>query len=117
MLGHSGVNYEGGRLSGQAGVTVHFIHRVGALVTLIYLGGLGLTALLTGGAGRIRALGALLLLVLAAQISLGVANVLLRLPLPVAVGHNAGAALLVLTLVALNHVLNSGRPELSPLRP
>jgi len=117
VLGTSGVNYEGGQLSGQAGVTVHFIHRVGALVTLVYLGGLGLAALLGGGARRVRALGALLLLILAAQIALGVANVLLRLPLPIAVGHNAGAALLVLTLVALNHTLSSGRPELRRFRP
>lgn len=39
------------------------------------------------------------------QIGLGVANVLLRLPLPVAVAHNGAAALLLVTLVMLNFTL------------
>ncbi len=117
VLGTSGVSYEGGLLSPQAGVTVHFVHRLGALVTLLYLGGLGVATMIGAASGRLRALGALLLVVLALQISLGVANVLLRLPLPVAVGHNAGAALLLLTLISLNHALRTGRPALRPLRP
>jgi cytochrome c oxidase assembly protein subunit 15 len=39
---------------------------------------------------------------LALQVSLGISNVLLSLPLPVAVAHNAGAALLLASLVWLN---------------
>jgi len=113
VLGTPGVNYEGGRLSLQAGITVHFVHRVGALFTLIYLGSLGLASLRRSGA--VRAAGALLLLLLLAQISLGVANVLLRLPLPVAVGHNAGAALLLLALVTLNHYLSTDGTDRRPL--
>ena len=37
------------------------------------------------------------------QISLGVSNVLLGLPLAVAVAHNAGGAALLLTLVLVNY--------------
>ena len=51
------------------------------------LAGLAITALLLG------------------QLALGIANVVLLLPLPVAVAHNGGAALLLLALVALNHLL------------
>jgi cytochrome c oxidase assembly protein subunit 15 len=38
----------------------------------------------------------------ALQFSLGVANVALGLPLPLAAAHNAGAALLVSALVVIN---------------
>jgi cytochrome c oxidase assembly protein subunit 15 len=44
----------------------------------------------------------LLLTLLVVQIALGIANLLLHLPLVLAVGHNLGAALLVVTLVVLN---------------
>jgi cytochrome c oxidase assembly protein subunit 15 len=47
-------------------------------------------------------------ILLAVQLSLGIANVVMQLPLPVAVAHNGGAALLLLALVTLNHLL---RPE------
>jgi len=46
-----------------------------------------------------------MLLLLATQISLGIANVWLHLPLPVAVAHNAVAALLLLALLTLTHIL------------
>jgi len=41
------------------------------------------------------------LLLVAVQIGLGIANVLLHLPVPLAVAHNAVAALLLMTLVSL----------------
>jgi cytochrome c oxidase assembly protein subunit 15 len=47
-------------------------------------------------------LGVLLGILLLIQIGLGIANVWLSLPLPVAVAHNAGAALLLATLVVIN---------------
>ena len=51
---------------------------------------------------RLRAFGALLLALLGAQLALGIANVMERLPLGLAVAHNAGAALLLAALVMLN---------------
>ena len=48
-----------------------------------------------------RGWGALLALLACAQVALGIANVKLALPLPVAVLHNAGAALLLFVLVSL----------------
>jgi cytochrome c oxidase assembly protein subunit 15 len=39
---------------------------------------------------------------LAAQLVLGISNVVFGLPLPVAVAHNAGAAVLLVVLVVLN---------------
>ena len=42
----------------------------------------------------------MVLAALAGQISLGIANVLLQLPLPLAVAHNTGAALLLCAVLA-----------------
>jgi cytochrome c oxidase assembly protein subunit 15 len=114
LVGAPGVNYEGGRMSLVAGITVQFVHRLGALVTLLYLGALGLAAVIRGGQRTVRALGGVLLAMLALQIALGIANVVLRLPLPLAVGHNAGAALLVLTMTTLFHALSAGRSAARP---
>ncbi len=41
------------------------------------------------------------------QFILGVSNVLLSLPLLVAVAHNGGGALLILTLVTVNHLVRN----------
>lgn len=49
--------------------------------------------------------GAAVLLALTAQIVIGLSIVKLQLPLLLATAHNAGAALLLLSLVALHHRL------------
>lgn len=99
-----GPNYEGGVMSNTARVTVHFTHRLGALVTFLYLGALGLMLLLGRFGKNLQPVGLTLLAVLLLQVSLGIANVLLSLPLGVAVAHNGMGALLLLTLVTLNHL-------------
>ena len=50
-----------------------------------------------------------LVVLIVAQVTLGILNVKLNLPLPVAVAHNAGAVLLLFTLVSLTARLR--RPE------
>jgi cytochrome c oxidase assembly protein subunit 15 len=52
--------------------------------------------------------GVLLLVVLAAQVGLGIANVAARLPLVLAVAHNAGAAVLLATVVMINFMTFQG---------
>ena len=99
-----GIDYEGGILATKARVTIHLMHRLGALVVFLYLSGLALTMMRRDRDRRLKNVGAALLLVLLLQIALGIANVLLSLPLPVAVAHNAVAAILLLTLVLTYHV-------------
>ena len=89
----------GDLLSLQALTTIQWTHRVGALITLIYLGILSIFVLKYA---PIRKIGIALLVLLLAQISLGIANLVLYLPLVLAVAHNLGAALLMVTLVVLN---------------
>lgn len=100
-----GLNYEGGLLSNNARVTIHLVHRIGALVTFVVLGYLSIKLIQAKYDYVLRNMGRVLLLVLLLQVSLGIANVLMALPLSIAVAHNAVAVLLLLTLISLNHSL------------
>jgi cytochrome c oxidase assembly protein subunit 15 len=93
-----GPNYLGGQLDGAARTAIHVSHRLGALVV-------GLFVLLLAWrlhAAGLRRLAKGLLLALLLQLALGVANVLLHLPLPVALAHNAGGAALLLMMVLIH---------------
>ncbi|UTW06010.1 COX15/CtaA family protein [Pseudomonas benzenivorans] len=99
---HIGPNYLGGQLDSDARTAIHMSHRLGALLV---------TGVLLLLAWRLRAAGlprlaALLVLALGVQVGLGISNVLLHLPLAVAVAHNAGGALLLLCLVLINQRLH-----------
>ncbi|MDE1167515.1 MAG: COX15/CtaA family protein [Pseudomonas sp.] len=96
---HIGPNYLGGHLDSEARTAIHLSHRLGAgLVTLVLLG----LAWQLKHAGLPR-LGLLVLLALGLQVGLGISNVVLHLPLAVAVAHNAGGATLLLTLLLVNY--------------
>lgn len=92
-----GVDYEGGVLDLPARTAIQMVHRIGALVVFGWLLALAVRTARRGFPGHAVLLAALLL----SQIGLGIANVRMALPLPVAVGHNAVAALLLLALLAL----------------
>jgi cytochrome c oxidase assembly protein subunit 15 len=77
------------------------VHRIGALVTAAVLGFLAWRAIRTGRSSAVRAAGAALAVLLVAQWTVGPLMVLKALPLELATTHNAIAALLVLTMVAL----------------
>lgn len=94
--------YEFGVKSMEARTAIHVTHRFGAALTAC------LVALLALGLWQrrpTRALAGLLGGLLLLQLGLGIANVHFLLPLPVAVAHNGGAALLLLALVAVNYRL------------
>lgn len=95
----TGVDYEGGVLDHPARVAVHFTHRLGALLAATLLLLLA-WRLLREPVTRLD--GAALAAALLLQLSLGVSIVLFGVPLPVAVAHNAGAALLLLAVLNAN---------------
>jgi cytochrome c oxidase assembly protein subunit 15 len=95
-----GVDYEGGVLDLPSRTAIHLAHRIGAVVVL---GVLGLLALALLRREATRPGGALLGALLAAQLTLGVLNVVLFLPLPNAVAHNGTGALLLGAMVWLLH--------------
>ena len=89
----------GGNISLSALTAMHFMHRIGAVVVFFYLSWLGLKTLRTPSMSGV---GLALLAALALQIGLGLSNIVWSLPLPVAVAHNGGAAVLLATLVVLS---------------
>jgi cytochrome c oxidase assembly protein subunit 15 len=93
-----GVDYEGGILDNEARVAIQMAHRIMALLVFGHLMTVAVRLLRNPG---LRGWGATLGLVLCAQVGLGIANVVLSLPLKVAVLHNAGATALLFLLVTL----------------
>jgi cytochrome c oxidase assembly protein subunit 15 len=93
-LGQTG---SGERLPVEALTAIHWTHRLFALLVVAAVGWAAFKAL---PAMKTFAIGVALLLTL--QFSLGIANVAFGLPLALAAAHNAGAALLLASLVVLN---------------
>ena len=93
-----GPNYLGGQLDGAARTAIHMTHRLGALLVAL----VGLLLAWRMWVAGLGGLALLLLLALGAQLGLGVANVLLHLPLHLALAHNAGGALLLLAVVLVH---------------
>jgi cytochrome c oxidase assembly protein subunit 15 len=93
-----GADYEGGVLDGASRIAIQLAHRGMALVVFLYLLILAFKLIRTPGLWFI---GVVLGLLTLAQVGLGIANVVLGLPLWVATLHNAGAALLLFLLVGL----------------
>lgn len=93
-----GVDYEGGVLDGASRIAIQMAHRIVAVVLALYLLAFAARLLYTPG---MRSWSTALIVLVVAQVSLGILNVKLALPLHVAVAHNAGAALLLFVLVSL----------------
>jgi cytochrome c oxidase assembly protein subunit 15 len=96
-----GIDYEGGVLANPARVAIHVTHRIGAVVAGSILIIVGCLCAATARSRRLTAAGSLLALAVLLQIGIGVAMVHFGFPLPLATLHNAGAALLVISIVSL----------------
>jgi len=111
-----GIDYEGGVLDAPARVAIHYTHRLGAYLTALVL------LLPIIGAWRraqtfaARAAATALLVALGLQIAIGMNLIWQGWPLWLGTAHNAGAAAIVLALVALLRYL-SPRPEVGRYRP
>ncbi|ATJ87359.1 COX15/CtaA family protein [Ralstonia solanacearum] len=89
-------------ISHDALVAIHWTHRVFAVIVLSYLAWLGLRARRVAGVARVATV---LLVVLAVQLATGLSNIVLGWPLPAAVAHNGGAAVLLLLMVRLHYLI------------
>ena len=89
-------------LSVEKLTAIHWMHRAGALLTLVYLSWLSFRVM---AVERLRIIGKAMLGLVVLQFVLGIFNVLLGLPLTGAVLHNAVAMLLLVALVLLNYGL------------
>lgn len=105
-----GPNYLGGLMHNEGRVAIHFSHRVGAVITLLYIGWLCFQLWQTR-LPAVQTMAKIIGLVLLLQFTLGLSNIWFNFPLLVAVSHNAVGALLLLTLVTLNHRLYTATTE------
>jgi heme a synthase len=106
MYRELGKSMSGGNLSLSALSTIQWTHRIGAIVVFVYIGLLAWSGLKYM---QLRGLCIALFLALVLQVSLGIANLVLQLPLVLAVAHNLGAAILVILMVLLNSKITTNR--------
>ncbi|QWD90643.1 heme A synthase [Polynucleobacter sp. MWH-Braz-FAM2G] len=99
-----GLNAQGEFISPVALQTIHWAHRLFAVVVLIVLGALGLKALqlATPVLSDLSRVAKLMLGVLLLQIATGISNVVFQWPLLAALLHTAGSAALVFCLVRMS---------------
>ena len=97
LLQDVGPNYLGGLMESDARKTIHWVHRLGALVVVSVL-----IPLICQLYRENKALAATMAIVLITQIGLGILNVVWALPLVNATLHNVVGALLLLTVVTVN---------------
>ncbi len=98
-----GIDYEFGVLDAPSRVAIHVTHRLGALITLIFLVSVALWARHRLPARAVRRATTLVLAAVVLQVTLGIGIVWFGLPLPLATAHNGVAALLLLAVISLLH--------------
>jgi cytochrome c oxidase assembly protein subunit 15 len=89
----------------SARVAIHFTHRLGAVVATVLLLFVAVRTLLVRREGQSRAAAIAVLVALALQLTIGISMVVRGFPLWLATAHNAGAALLLLSTLALNRAV------------
>lgn len=91
-------------------ITVQFNHRVMALTTFLIIIGVYLYQLRLNLPSRTKILFGLVIIAGVIQVALGISTLLLRVPVAIAASHQAGALVLLTTLVLLFHHLTSTKP-------
>ena len=110
-----GPNYLGGQLHAEARTAIHFAHRLGAILTFILLSILVWQTFKVSHAmtdeyrNSLRLLAAFVFMALIVQVCLGLSNIIWSLPLNIAVAHNLGGALLLISMVAYNYRLGRAK--------
>jgi cytochrome c oxidase assembly protein subunit 15 len=94
-----GQTSEGAPISLNALEAIQWTHRIGAITVVFYFGYLSYTLMKYK---QLRFEAMLLLTILAVQFIIGVGNLILHLPIALAVSHNLTAALLVVVITMIN---------------
>ncbi len=111
LISPIGENYQGGMLDIHARITIQYIHRIGAIITLFLVYYTAAKLLFNRFNNRIRVFAALSAFCVSLQFLLGIANVVFVLPLWVAVSHNGVAAILLGMMVALFAMTSGDKPH------
>ena len=105
-----GVDYEFGVLEHPARVAIHYVHRIGAVVTTLAVLFYVTRLCKHSDSGQLLRKNAYIIFsLLLIQVGLGISNIVFKLPLAVAVMHNGVALLLLFSLVASAYMLKSAR--------
>lgn len=105
FLSHVGIDYQGGLLGNSALMTIQMVHRLGALITTLYLGILSVVMMFKAARPAVRRIALMTLVMLVIQVTLGIMNVVLSLPTVIGVAHSLGAAGLLIVVVTMNYRL------------
>lgn len=108
-----GVNYEGGVLDNPARVAIHLTHRMGVVVATLALLLAALATLRRRSSADAATAAYAVLAALTLQLIIGVSMVLHGFPLLLATAHTAGAALLLLSVLALLNRTGAARLKTS----
>jgi len=98
-------SYEFGHLHHAERVTIHVMHRFGAIITTLYLLWFSFMVFKKAHTQFFKNSALGLVGILTTQVLLGMSNIIYSLPLSVAVSHNIVAALLMLMLIAITYSL------------
>jgi cytochrome c oxidase assembly protein subunit 15 len=99
------INYTGGVLEHPARVAIHFTHRLGAIVASLAVLFAAWLAIRRAPTDLVRRAGYWAVGALGIQLLVAFLMILKAFPLSLAAGHNAGAALLMMSLILLNRRL------------
>ena len=100
---------EGQSFAAPSLVAIQLVHRLGAVLVGAVLAAAAVAALRAQVRGLAPLLAAALIAALVLQLGIGISMVLRGFPLELATAHNAGAALLLLATLGLNHALHPVR--------
>ncbi len=103
---HHEVTSMGQAIGGQERIDIHIAHRLGSVVTTLMVLAVGFMAWSAGG--RLRKAGAIVLILVTAELSIGITAITSDLPIQLAVAHNWVAGLLLLVLLKIT-ALNQGK--------
>lgn len=103
---HHEVTSMGQAIGGQERIDIHIAHRLGAVVTTLMVLAVGFMAWSVGG--RLRKAGAIALILVTAELSIGITAITSDLPIELAVAHNWAAGLLLLVMLKIK-ALNQGK--------
>lgn len=98
-------SYEFGHLAHDERVTIHVMHRFGAIVTSLYLAWLLVMLYMKDKEKVVNSAIVLVAVALAGQVILGMSNIVFSLPLSIAVAHNVVAVCLLMALISLAYKL------------
>jgi cytochrome c oxidase assembly protein subunit 15 len=99
------INYQGGIFDSPVRISIQWVHRLGAIVTLSYLLILAILIQWKSKTNWLKYCAQGIALLVLIQFTLGILNVLYLLPLEIAIAHNGVAALLFASLFSLLYAI------------